>query len=190
MNSDYLVAGVLLALALLWGGLTFHSAADAPLVKPALQDRLTQLAAELAVPGCLLVERRSASIARYAVATDCIIVGAEAASYDDAQLRFVIAHEQAHRELGHAQEVQDAQLALASLYKRPLSQISDAEALMAPVRRALELAADAEASRRLRAKGVFDLAAIRRVLALQPETAMHPSGEARLKALAADGDGA
>lgn len=150
-----------------------------------LQERLITLARELDVPGCVLVERGAKTMARYAVSTDCILVSGQASAFGDPELRFILAHEHAHRVLGHAEETHNAQVALVSLYRRPLSELSDVEGLLAPARRSLEFAADAEAQRVLVARGEYSQEAVARLLSNQTEeTATHPAGPARLAELA------
>lgn len=150
-----------------------------------LQDRLATVARELGIPGCVLVERRAKVLARYDVLTDCILVSAQASAFGEPELRFILAHEHAHRVLGHAEETHNAQVALVSLYRRPLSELSDVEGLLAPARRSLEFAADAEAQRVLVARGEYSQEAVARLLLNQTEeTATHPAGPARLAELA------
>lgn len=150
-----------------------------------LQDRLATVARELGIPGCVLVERGAKTLARYDVLTDCILVSAQASAFGEPELRFILAHEHAHRVLGHAEETHNAQVALVSLYRRPLSELSDVEGLLAPARRSLEFAADAEAQRVLVARGEYSQEAVARLLLNQTEeTATHPAGPARLAELA------
>lgn len=150
-----------------------------------LQDRLATVARELGIPGCVLVERKAKVLARYDVLTDCILVSAQASAFGEPELRFILAHEHAHRVLGHAEETHNAQVALVSLYRRPLSELSDVEGLLAPARRSLEFAADAEAQRVLVARGEYSQEAVARLLLNQTEeTATHPAGPARLAELA------
>ena len=158
--------------------------ANEPLAVP-FQERLIALARTLDVPGCVLVERGAKTLARYAVSTDCILVSGQASAFGDPELRFILAHEHAHRVLGHAEEMHNAQVALVALYKRPLSELSEVDELLAPARRSLEFAADAEAQRVLVARGEYSQEAVARLLLNQTEeTATHPAGPARLAELA------
>lgn len=160
-----------------------QTAMEMPVVP--LQERLAAVARELDVPGCVLVERKATAIARYDVRTDCILVSPQASAFGDPELRFILAHEQAHRVLGHAEEMHNAQVALVALYKRPLSELSEVDELLAPARRSLEFAADAEAQRVLVARGEYSQEAVARLLLNQTEeTATHPAGPARLAELA------
>lgn len=158
--------------------------ANEPLAAP-LQERLIALARKLDVPGCVLVERGAKTLARYAVSTDCILVSGQASTFRDPELMFILAHEHAHRVLGHAEETHNAQVALVALYKRPLSELSEVAELLAPAQRNLEFAADAEAQRVLVARGEYSQEAVARLLLNQTEeTSTHPAGPARLAELA------